>query len=71
MIGVNRIYHSGSDELATVCGFQEMPSWSIDPLALEHLRNEALMLLTEYKTMNSSLNDGLPHVGSTAFINGS
>jgi len=58
---VNRIYHSESDKLATTCGFQEMPNWSINPVDLEHLRKDSQTLGTVWKTMNASPENGLNH----------
>jgi len=67
---VNRIYRSASDELATNCGFQEMPGWSTAHPVLEHLRRENLIHAIGWIIMNSSANAGSNPAGSTQPISG-
>lgn len=56
---MNRIYRSGSDELATSCGFQGMLGSNINLQDLEPLRKEKQMPNNEWPTMNSSQEPGL------------
>jgi len=59
-----------SDELATNCGFQEMPSWNTNQASLELLKSEERMLLIGWQIMNCSQKDGLNQTGNTTSING-
>ena len=68
---MNRIYRLESENLATSCGFQEMPHWSTDLQNQGHLRNDSVILGTGWQTMNFSRQDGLNHAGNTVSTNNS
>lgn len=66
---MNRIYRSESDELATSCGFAEMPGWNIALQQQELLKNVAGILPIVWPITNYSADDGLPPAGNIVSIN--
>ena len=68
---MNQTWRLESTKLATSCGFQEMPAWSIDPQSLELLRRDKVTLGTGWQTMNSLTKGGSSRVSSILYTSGS
>ena len=68
---MNQTWRLESTKLATSCGFQEMPAWSIDPQSLELLRRDQVTLGTGWQTMNSLVQGGSNHASNIHSISGS
>lgn len=57
-----------SESMGIICGFQEMPDWSIDPAKVELIKSD-LLNATAWRIMSCSRKDGSNPLYSTVYTN--